>query len=131
EGHNFVRTMASLAQRGINPNVVNDQTGRLTFTTDIAAGIHHLLHAHAEHGTYNLTGSGHPTTWADIARTVFETTGHDPARITGVTTHEYFATATGPTAPRPHNSTLDLAKLESTGMRTPDADRSLRAYLSH
>ncbi len=36
---------------------------------------------------------GEPTTWADIARHVFELTGHDPARVTGVTTDEYFASA--------------------------------------
>ena len=34
EGHNFVRTMASLAERGIDPRVVDDQIGRLTFTAD-------------------------------------------------------------------------------------------------
>ncbi len=43
EGNNFVATMASLAGRGIKPSVVNDQTGRLTFTADLAAGIRHLL----------------------------------------------------------------------------------------
>ncbi len=42
EGKNFVRTMASLAGRGIDPTVVADQTGRLTFTDDIARGIRHL-----------------------------------------------------------------------------------------
>ncbi|MET0830557.1 MAG: bifunctional dTDP-4-dehydrorhamnose 3,5-epimerase family protein/NAD(P)-dependent oxidoreductase, partial [Microbacterium sp.] len=75
EGHNFVRTMASLAERGINPTVVDDQTGRLTFTTDIAAGIHHLLTTRPAYGTYNLTGTGTPTTWADIARHVYHLTG--------------------------------------------------------
>src|SRR6476661_5129665 len=39
EGNNFVRTMAGLAARGIKPAVVNDQTGRLSFAADIAAGI--------------------------------------------------------------------------------------------
>ena len=33
-----LRTMTSLAQRGINPTVVSDQTGCLTFATNIAAG---------------------------------------------------------------------------------------------
>src|SRR3546814_10256958 len=47
DGNNFVRTMATLAQRGINPTVVNDQTGRLTFTPTITTAIHHLLHTHA------------------------------------------------------------------------------------
>ena len=37
DGNNFVRTMASLAERGIEPSVVDDQFGRLSFTDDIAA----------------------------------------------------------------------------------------------
>ena len=43
DGHNFVRTMASLADRGIAPGVVDDQYGRLTFTSEIARAIQHLL----------------------------------------------------------------------------------------
>ncbi|MEV8369431.1 bifunctional dTDP-4-dehydrorhamnose 3,5-epimerase family protein/NAD(P)-dependent oxidoreductase [Microbacterium sp. NPDC064584] len=129
DGNNFVRTMASLAERGINPTVVDDQTGRLTFTTDLAAGIHHLLNTRPAYGTYNLTGTGTPTTWADIARTVFELTGHDPDRITPVTTTQYYATATTPTAPRPHNSTLDLTKITTTGHTAPDTADSLATYL--
>jgi dTDP-4-dehydrorhamnose reductase/dTDP-4-dehydrorhamnose 3,5-epimerase len=130
DGHNFVRTMARLAERGINPTVVDDQTGRLTFTTDIARGIRHLLDTHAPYGTYNLTGTGTPTTWADIARTVFELTGHDPARITGIPTDEYFASATSPVAPRPRNSVLDLTKIEGTGWEPTVADAALRDYLT-
>ena len=127
DGNNFVRTMASLAERGINPKVVGDQTGRLTFTTDIAAGIHHLLDAAADYGTYNLTGAGEPQTWANIARTVFELTGHDPNRVSAVSTREYFATATGPIAPRPRNSVLDLTRIERTGFA---AMESLPTYLA-
>jgi dTDP-4-dehydrorhamnose reductase len=67
EGNNFVRTMASLAARGIEPSVVNDQIGRLSFTADIAAGIRHLLESGAAYGTYNLTNDGEPQSWADIA----------------------------------------------------------------
>ena len=36
EGKNFVATMASLAERGIDPAVVADQHGRLTFADDLA-----------------------------------------------------------------------------------------------
>ena len=115
EGRNFVRTMASLAERGIDPNVVDDQTGRLTFTTDIARGIHHLLETNAPYGVYNLTGTGDPNTWADIARDVYKLTGHDPARVTGVSTDQYFANATAPVAPRPRNSFLDLTKIQAAG----------------
>ncbi|WP_438353540.1 sugar nucleotide-binding protein [Microbacterium sp. CJ88] len=129
EGKNFVRTMASLAERGIDPRVVDDQIGRLTFTDDIARGIRHLLETGAAFGVYNLTGSGEPTSWADIARRVFELTGHDPSRVTGVSTDEYFASATAPVAPRPRNSVLDLARIESTGFSPRPSADSLRDYL--
>ena len=55
EGRNFVRTMASLAERGIDPDVVDDQVGRLTFTDELARGIRHLVTTAAPAGTYNLT----------------------------------------------------------------------------
>lgn len=131
DGNNFVRTMAALAARGVDPKVVSDQTGRLTFTADIAAGIQHLLTTGAEYGTYNLTGGGEPTTWAGIARRVFELTGHDPARVTGVTTDEYFAAATAPVAPRPRNSVLDLSKIAAAGWAPAAFEDSLGAYLGH
>lgn len=126
DGDNFVRTMASLAERGINPNVVDDQVGRLTFTADIAAGIRHLLDSGADYGTYNLTGGGEPQSWADIARAVFSLIGHDPARVTGIPTDEYFASSTGPVAPRPQNSVLDLTRLERAGFR---ASRSMEGLV--
>ena len=129
EGKNFVRTMASLAERGIDPRVVDDQVGRLTFTTDIARGIRHLIHSTAPSGVYNLTGDGDPTSWADIARRVFDVTGHDPARITGVSTAEYFAASTTPVAPRPSNSVLNLEKIRSVGFAPADASAELSAYL--
>ncbi|MDY0830143.1 bifunctional dTDP-4-dehydrorhamnose 3,5-epimerase family protein/NAD(P)-dependent oxidoreductase [Microbacterium sp. BG28] len=130
DGNNFVRTMANLAERGINPKVVDDQTGRLTFTTTIASAIEHLLETHAPYGVYNVTNTGEPTTWADIARTVFHLTGHDPNRITGVTTADYFANATGPISPRPSNSMLDLGKIEGAGFTAPYAAEMLARYLT-
>jgi len=65
DGNNFVRTMRSLAEKGVKPSVVNDQIGRLTFTSDLAKGIKHLVSghlpnttSHIQYGTYNLTGDG-------------------------------------------------------------------------
>ncbi|KAJ1680506.1 hypothetical protein LUZ63_024268 [Rhynchospora breviuscula] len=130
EGKNFVRTMAGLAERGVDPKVVDDQVGRLTFTDDIARGIRHLLETGAPYGTYNLTGGGEPTSWADVARQVFAATGHDPARVSGVSTAEYFASATGPVAPRPRNSVLDIGKIEKTGFMARSAHESLTDYLA-
>ncbi|MFB9309266.1 dTDP-4-dehydrorhamnose 3,5-epimerase [Agromyces hippuratus] len=130
EGRNFVSTMASLAERGVDPKVVSDQVGRLTFTDDLARGIRHLLETRPSYGMYNLSGSGDPMSWADVARRVFELGGHDPARVSPVTTEDYFAAATTPVAPRPRNSVLDLAKLAETGFATTPVEDSLSHYLA-
>ncbi|WP_372966782.1 sugar nucleotide-binding protein [Microbacterium sp.] len=130
EGQNFVRTMASLADRGIAPRVVADQIGRLTFTDDLAAAILHLLAAEAPFGVYNVTGGGEPHSWADIARSVYRVTGHDPAAVSDVSTAEYFAGSEAPVAPRPLNSVLDLGRIISTGWTPRDADAALEAYLA-
>jgi dTDP-4-dehydrorhamnose 3,5-epimerase len=130
DGANFVRTMASLAERGVDPSVVDDQVGRLTFAADLARGIRHLLDTRAEYGVYNLTGAGEPRTWAQVAARVFELTGHDPARVTPVTTEAYFAGADRAIAPRPRTSVLDLGRIRAAGFAPRDADDGLRAYLA-
>ncbi|WP_191906797.1 dTDP-4-dehydrorhamnose reductase [Microbacterium lushaniae] len=130
EGGNFVRTMAALAEKGVDPRVVDDQIGRLTFTDDLARGILHLLTTRPAYGTYSLTASGDPESWAAIARRVFALTGHDPQRVTGVSTEEYFANAAAPVAPRPRNSVLDLSRIEATGFRPSAGAMALAAYLA-
>ncbi|QKJ20252.1 sugar nucleotide-binding protein [Microbacterium hominis] len=129
-GRNFVRTMAGLAARGVDPSVVDDQVGRLTFTDELARGIHHLLSSHAPYGVYNLTGGGEPASWAEVAREVFALTGHDPARVSGVSTEAYFASASGAVAPRPAWSVLALSRVEATGFEPRDWRESLREYVS-
>ncbi|WP_408897858.1 sugar nucleotide-binding protein [Nocardioides sp. R1-1] len=128
EGHNFVRTMAQLAADGVDPAVVDDQVGRLTFTAELARATRHLVDTGAPYGTYNVTNSGEPRSWAGYARRVFELTGHDPARVSTVTTEEY--SAGKELSPRPLHSTLALGKLAGTGFVSADADEALAAYLA-
>jgi dTDP-4-dehydrorhamnose reductase len=128
DGHNFVRTMATLADRGVNPEVVDDQFGRLTFTADISRAIVHLLEIGAPYGTYNLSNAGDPMTWAGIARAVFEARGRDAASVKSVTTAEYEAGKS--LAPRPRHSLLSLDKIISSGFRPADAMIQLRSYLT-
>ncbi len=128
DGNNFVRTMQSLAERGIKPRVVNDQIGRLTFTSDIAEGIKHLLDTHAPYGTYNLTNDGNPVSWAQIATEVYELTGKTRDDITPVTTTEYYAGKKG-IAPRPLQSMLNLDKIKSTGFTPRDWRDTLDQYV--
>ena len=128
DGRNFVRTMAELAERGISPSVVNDQYGRLTFTSTLAAGIVHLLATGAPYGTYNLTNDGPTRSWAELAAQVFATVGRDPADVRPISTDAYGQGKQ--LAARPQHSTLDLTRIKATGFVPPDADTELAAYLS-
>ena len=128
DGHNFVRTMAGLADRGVRPGVVDDQYGRLTFTTDLARAIDHLVAVGAPYGTYNLSSDGPPMTWADIARTVYDARDADAGAVTGVTTAAY---AEGKSlAPRPQHSVLTLDKIIATGFVPAHGPDRLQAYLA-
>ena len=128
DGKNFVRTMASLAKRGVAPSVVSDQVGRLTFTQDLAEAIVHLRNGGAPYGTYNVTNGGSPGSWAEVARQVFAHAGRLTSEVSEVTTEEYFAGKSG--ARRPLNSVLDLAKLEATGFTPRDQWTALEEYLA-
>jgi dTDP-4-dehydrorhamnose 3,5-epimerase/reductase len=128
EGRNFVRTMAHLADSGSNPEVVDDQFGRLTFTAELSRAIIHLLQVEAPYGTYNVSNDGEPMTWADIARAVFAARRRDPASVQNVTTAQY--TVGKALAPRPRHSVLSLEKIISSGFRPADAMSQLQAYLS-
>jgi len=128
EGVNFVRTMASLADRGVEPDVVSDQYGRLTFTTEITRAISHLLSSPAPYGTYHLTNAGPVMTWADIARRVFVARGRSATAIENVTSEQYAADKN--LALRPRHSVLELNKIIATGFRPSDAVADLDRYLA-
>lgn len=137
DGRNFVKTMAALSDRVADlkdalerVTVVDDQIGRLTFTADMARAIFHLLDTAAPYGTYNCTGSGDPASWAEVARQVFELRNGNGAAVAPVSTEEYYASASGPIAPRPAHSALDLAKIEATGYAAPAWNEELKEYMS-
>jgi len=133
DGNNFVRTMERLADGDVNPDVVNDQVGRLTFTNEISRAISHLLAHSSPHGTYNVTNSGDVVSWFDIAREVFRLKGHDSNRVSPISAAEFAdrnQTADRPIAPRPRNSALDLAKVSKSGFLSSDWRQALRDYLS-
>jgi dTDP-4-dehydrorhamnose 3,5-epimerase len=125
QGRNFVATMMDLARRGITPDVIDDQFGRLTFADELAAGITHLLDQDVT-GVVNLTSSGPATSWADIADQVFAACGR-PGVVRRVSTAHYHATRPG--APRPRHSVLALDRLQSTGFQPKPGAESLARYL--
>jgi dTDP-4-dehydrorhamnose 3,5-epimerase len=127
EGKNFVRTMLELGQKGINPSVVADQVGRLTFTSELVRAIDHLLSSQAPAGTYNVSNEGESLSWAAITRKIFEQAGLDNV-VTDVTTENYYKGKEG-IAPRPLQSTLDLTKLHASGFASRDWQEDLKAYI--
>ena len=135
DGHNFVGTMKALSDRVAKGDleqvtVVDDQYGRLTFTTDMAEAIFHLLAAGAEYGTYNLTSEGESVSWYEIARTVFDLANRNGDKVIPVSTVEYYANATGPVSPRPEYSALDLTKIKNTGYTPARWKETLKKYLN-
>jgi dTDP-4-dehydrorhamnose reductase len=130
EGENFVRKMLRLAHAGERPTIVEDQIGRLTFADDLCAAIRKLIDGRADFGTYNVTNSGEPTSWAEIARNVFVAAGRRAADVSGRTTQEFLAEFPEK-AERPLNSVLDLTKAEKAGINLPDWEPRLKEYVQH
>lgn len=129
QGNNFVRTMKSLAEKGVKPSVVDDQIGRLTFTTDLANGIVHLLKTGPAFGTYNLSNTGDSVSWADIAKIVYEKSGKSADDVTPVSTEQYYEGKTD-ISPRPLQSTLKLDKIESVGFHVRNWSEALDEYMN-
>jgi dTDP-4-dehydrorhamnose reductase len=127
EGKNFVRTMLDVGKQGIDPTVVSDQIGRLTFTSELVRAIDHLLTTEAAFGTYNVSNSGAPASWADITRAIFHEAGFELS-VTDTSTAEYYAGKEG-IAPRPLKSELDLSKLQNTDFRSTDWHEDLAKYI--
>lgn len=128
EGKNFVRTMLGLAEKGIEPTVVADQIGRLTFTSELVRAIDHLLVNQVAFGTYNVTNDGPLASWAEITRKIFALAGYENLTVTDTTTAEYFAGKEG-IAPRPLGSDMSLDKLHATGFTSRDWTEDLKRYI--
>jgi dTDP-4-dehydrorhamnose reductase len=131
DGHNFIKTMQNLSDLRMNPDVVDDQYGRLTFTSELVRAVDHLLTNDIESGTYNVSNSGAVRSFAELAAKTFEIAGHDPSRVKFVSTAEYEENnkGKGKFAPRPTHSDLDLSKIQRTGFVSNDYEKPLVEYI--
>lgn len=127
-GKNFVRTMLELGEKGISPTVVSDQIGRLTFTDELVRAVDYILLNNVPFGTYNVSNDGRAASWAEITRLIFEFAKYN-LKVADITTAKYFA-GKPESAPRPLNSTLDLAKLHALGFKSRDWEDDLEKYVS-
>lgn len=137
DGHNFVKTMVSLSKRCADPNdqlnkvtVVNDQFGRLTFTSEMVKAIFTLIGINAPYGTYNVTGSGKIKSWFEIAQKIFQVTSGNADAVIPVSTEEYAKSSSGLVAPRPTYSVLSLDKICDVGFKPRDWEEDLIQYIN-
>ena len=74
--------------------MVADQIGRATSAKDLASGIIVLTTTGAAFGTHNITNSGDPASWVDVA-TTFELAARSQHDVADTTTAAYFAARSG------------------------------------
>ena len=123
KGANFVKTMLKLAETKDELNVVNDQVGSPTYTTDIASLLCDMAHS-GKYGIYHATNEGF-CSWAEFATEIMRQSGNQ-CKINPITAQQY------PTkALRPYNSRLSKTSLDKAGFnRLPQWQDALGRHLS-
>lgn len=101
-GSNMVKTLLRLAEERDTVSFVHDQRGHPTFAKDLAAMVAKLAVERVP-GIFHTTNQG-AVSWYEFAQAVFAAGGHDPSRVTPISTAELQPARP---APRPANSVLD------------------------
>lgn len=116
-GHNFIKTMLSLAKNRDSLSIIHDQIGAPTgasLIADVTAQVirhHQLLRSETVFGHYHLAPQGE-TSWHEYALFIFKTARELGAEL-AVKQIDTIPTADYPTpAKRPHNSRLATDKLQ-------------------
>ena len=113
-GKNFIKTMLSLADRGLKElNVVSDQIGSPTYTYDLSKLMCDMMTS-TKYGIYHATNEGY-TSWAEFADFIFKTANLD-MKVNPVTTEEYKKLVPNQ-ADRPLNSRLSKSSLDQAGFK--------------
>lgn len=122
-GHNFVKTMLRLSETRDELNVVGDQIGSPTNTSDLSRLLLDMIQTD-RYGIYHATNDGY-CSWAEFANEIFKLAGKS-VKINPIATDEY------PTrAIRPKNSRLSKQKLSKNGFEPlPHWKDSLKRYLN-
>ncbi len=101
-GNNMVKTLLKLADERDTLSFVDDQIGHPTFAGDLAKMVTKLAVERVP-GVFHTTNQG-AVSWYEFAQAVFEAGGHDPARVSPISTAELQPPRP---AKRPANSVLD------------------------
>ncbi|WP_419881712.1 dTDP-4-dehydrorhamnose reductase [Peribacillus sp. B-H-3] len=106
-GNNFVKTLLRLAETRNELNVVGDQFGSPTYTSDLAKLLIDMINTD-KYGIYHASNEGF-CSWADFAQEIFRK-ANIQVKVNSISTEEY------PTrAVRPKNSRMSKQKLMDNG----------------
>ena len=114
DGRNFIRTILGRASKRGPLRIVDDQTGRPTSATAVAAGLRALIKEGGE-GIVHLAGEGDPCSWADLAEFSLRCAGSD-TDVERITTETYERESRSVVAPRPRRSVLSIEKARGLGL---------------
>lgn len=108
-GHNFVKTMLTLAATNSEISVVSDQVGCPTYTVDLAACIIGLMETN-HYGIYHVSNSG-SCSWYEFAKEIFAQAGIESLiQVRPIPASEYLRPAH-----RPAYSVLEPMALRLSG----------------
>ncbi|WP_102348327.1 dTDP-4-dehydrorhamnose reductase [Bacillus sp. Marseille-P3661] len=121
-GNNFVKTMLRLGETRDELNVVGDQVGSPTYTSDLAKLLIEMIKTD-KYGIYHASNEGF-CSWADFAQEIFRQ-ANIKVKVNSISTEEY------PTrAVRPKNSRMSKQKLIDNGFKPlPKWQDSVERYL--
>ncbi|QOS39353.1 dTDP-4-dehydrorhamnose reductase [Treponema rectale] len=113
-GKNFIKTMLSLADRGLKQlNVVSDQIGSPTYTYDLSKLMCDMM-VSDRYGIYHATNEGY-CSWAEFAAFIFKEANIE-MKINPITTMEYRKLVPNQ-ADRPYNSRMSKESLSKAGFK--------------
>lgn len=118
-GKNFVFTMKNLAETHDELTVVNDQTGRPTWTRTLAEFMLYLVQNDEEHGVYHLSNDN-SATWYDFATEILKDTDTKVVPVD--------SSAFKQKAHRPEHSIMNLDKAKATGFNIPTWQEALALF---
>ncbi len=127
-GHNFMKTVLSLAEKKDRIGIVADQTGTPTYARDLASAIVSILESnHWVPGVFHFANEG-VATWYDFAVAILEEAGmpEKAAVVAPISTADYPCAAA-----RPHYSVLDKSRFKATfGITMPHWRDGLRRCMA-
>ena len=122
-GNNFIKTMLRLGKEREEINVIDDQVGSPTYTSDLAKLIVDMIQTE-KYGVYHASNEGY-CSWYEFTKEIFKQVGYT-TKVNPITTDRYPAKAI-----RPLNSRMSKKSLDEAGFeRLCKWEDALKNYLS-